>query len=270
MTLLFNITLVASVAALVLSCAGMASGRRTPGLLATLCIVVGTAALTGFIGWRWIEAGRAPFSDMFESLTLVAWVMMAIFLPIRMKAGIAALETAVILLVVATLAYASAFESDIKPLMPALRSNWLTGHVLACMLGYGGFAVSFLSAIGFVIYDWLVRMGAAGNAEKVRDSFESVTARTIFFGFLFLSFGIVTGSVWANVAWGSYWSWDPKETWSLITWFVYAAYLHCRFMRGWGGRLAAWIAIAGFISVLVTYFGVNYLSIMKGLHSYAQ
>ena len=94
-----------------------------------------------------------------------------------------------------------------------------------------------------------------------------VTDKSISFGFLFLTVGIISGAVWANSAWGTYWSWDPKETWSLITWFIYAIFLHCRFMRGWRGKRAAWISVIGFASVVFTYLGVNFL--LSGLHSYA-
>jgi cytochrome c-type biogenesis protein CcsB len=89
----------------------------------------------------------------------------------------------------------------------------------------------------------------------------------IGFAFPMLTLCIVTGAIWANYAWGTYWSWDPKETWSLITWFIYAAYLHARLMYGWKGKRAAWMAILGFAAVLFTFFGVNYL--IAGLHSYA-
>ncbi|HBN27082.1 MAG TPA: c-type cytochrome biogenesis protein CcsB, partial [Desulfobacteraceae bacterium] len=95
---------------------------------------------------------------------------------------------------------------------------------------------------------------------------DELTHQMIMFGFLFLSIGIITGAVWANSAWGSYWSWDPKETWSLITWFVYAILLHARLMKGWRGKRIAIISIIGFCAVIFTYFGVNYL---PGLHSYA-
>ncbi|MFZ5799538.1 MAG: cytochrome c biogenesis protein CcsA, partial [Thermodesulfobacteriota bacterium] len=97
---------------------------------------------------------------------------------------------------------------------------------------------------------------------------DDMTYKTIVFGFLWLSAGIITGAVWANEAWGTYWSWDPKETWSIITWFIYASTLHARFTRGWSGSRIAWLAIIGFVSVFFTYFGVNYL--LSGLHSYGQ
>ncbi len=95
---------------------------------------------------------------------------------------------------------------------------------------------------------------------------DDLTHKTIVFGFMWLSAGIITGAVWANEAWGTYWSWDPKETWSIITWFLYALTLHARFTRGWRGRRIAWLAILGFLAVFFTYFGVNFF--LSGLHSY--
>jgi len=97
-------------------------------------------------------------------------------------------------------------------------------------------------------------------------SLDAISYKMVAFGFLFLALGIITGAVWANSAWGTYWSWDPKETWSLITWFIYAIYLHVRFRKGWKGKAAAWLSVAGFLAMLFTYFGVNYL--LSGLHSY--
>ncbi|MEI7902019.1 MAG: cytochrome c biogenesis protein CcsA, partial [bacterium] len=99
------------------------------------------------------------------------------------------------------------------------------------------------------------------------EALDEISYRSVVIGFPFLTLLIILGALWADIAWGSYWSWDPKETWSLITWFVYAVFLHCRFMRGWRGRRAAWISIVGFCSVLFTYYGVNFL--LAGLHSYA-
>ena len=99
-------------------------------------------------------------------------------------------------------------------------------------------------------------------------SLETLTDNAVTFGFLLLTVGIIAGAVWANSAWGSYWSWDPKETWALITWLIYAGYIHCRHVRGCRGRAAAWVAVAGFASVLFTYAGVSFL--MGGMHSYAK
>ncbi len=256
-----------------------------------MLLSAGVLAQTVYLVLRWISAGRAPFSNMFESLVLFAWAVVVVYLALRMRREIPALGAATALLAVLTLAYASTYQdSTIKPLMPALRSNWLTVHVFTCFLGYGGFAVAFAASVSYLV---AVRIRGGTGVPRERDvvpngdsrpargrtgteacatidyvdAFDAATAKTISFGFLFLTVGIISGAVWANSAWGTYWSWDPKETWSLITWFIYAVFLHCRFMRGWKGKRAAWISVIGFASVIFTYFGVNYL--LSGLHSYA-
>ncbi len=166
-----------------------------------------------------------------------------------------------------TMAYASLGVSNkIQPLIPALKSNWLIAHVLTCFLGYAAFAIAFGLSIMYLLRqkenlpsdDLFARLPKAMILDEL-------THQMVMFGFLFLSAGIITGAIWANSAWGTYWSWDPKETWSLITWFIYAILLHARLMRGWHGRRIAYISIAGFMAVLFTYFGVN---LLPGLHSY--
>ena len=224
----------------------------------------GAIAQSIYMAVRWFLAGRAPFSNMFESMVLFAWAVVVVYLALRVRRQIPVLGAATAALAVLTLAYASTYETKIQPLMPALRSNWLTVHVFMCFLGYGGFAVAALASVGYLI---AARSGSKTRPE-IAAAFDATTAKTIAFGFLFLTAGIMTGAVWANSAWGTYWSWDPKETWSLITWFIYAVFLHCRFMRGWKGKRAAWVSVIGFASVIFTYYGVNFL--LSGLHSYAR
>ena len=151
-------------------------------------------------------------------------------------------------------------------MIPALKSNWLIVHVITCFIGYAAFAVAFGLSIMY-----LIKNRSDRPEEELSGYFPKSTVidelihQMVLFGFLFLTVGIITGAVWANSAWGRYWGWDPKETWSLITWFVYATLLHARLMRGWRGRRIAYFAMLGFVAVLFTYFGVNYL---PGLHSY--
>lgn len=141
------------------------------------------------------------------------------------------------------------------------------------MVAYGGFAVAF--GLGIM---YLIKVRHKGGSLKVEQSswldrlpneniLDDIAYKMIGFAFPMLTLCIITGAIWANYAWGTYWSWDPKETWSLITWLVYAAYLHARLMYGWKGKRAAWMAILGFLAVLFTFFGVNYF--LPGLHSYA-
>lgn len=226
-------------------------------------LAVGALVQTAYMITRWVAAGRAPFSNMFESLVLFAWALVVVYLALQFHRRIPVLAAGTALMAVLVLAYASTFESKIEPLMPALRSNWLTVHVFTCFLGYGAVAIAMLSSVAYLLG---TRNSARGERAAV-DIFETVADKSISFGFLFLTVGIISGAVWANSTWGTYWSWDPKETWSLITWFIYAIFLHCRFMRGWRGRRAAWISVIGFASVVFTYVGVNFL--LSGLHSYA-
>lgn len=145
---------------------------------------------------------------------------------------------------------------EVKPLMPALRSPWLAVHVMAAMLSYSFFAVSFVMAV------LLLRDHEDKAHQLLLDDW---SYRLILFGLPLLTVMLVTGSIWAEYAWGSYWSWDWKETWALVTWLVYALYLHLR-VTGWRQRKAAVLNMIGFGIVIFTFFGVSYL--LPGLHSY--
>lgn len=150
-------------------------------------------------------------------------------------------------------------EKHIQPLIPALQSNWLHIHVITCFISYAAFVISFICGLLYLI-KWK-------GVIPPEETLEEINYRSIVVGFPMLSAGILTGAVWAHYAWGSYWSWDPKETWSLITWIVYALFLHARFVKGWRGKRIAMLSIIGFLSVIFTYLGVNF--ILSGLHSYA-
>lgn len=262
MITIFNVSFVLCLVAMIVGFVGLLNKRKLWGHIGFTANAVAVAALTVYIVVRWIEAERAPFSNMFESLVLFAWTIMVVYIPVHRKLKLPLVSAFVSLMVVLSLAYATTFGDDIRPLVPALQSNWLTVHVFTCFLGYGGFAVSFVASIPYLI----ASRSSSKATEERRESLETAVAKTIAFGFLFLTVGIMTGAVWANSAWGTYWSWDPKETWSLITWLIYASFLHCRFIKGWRGRKSAILSILGFLSVIFTYFGVNFL--LKGLHSY--
>ncbi|MCP4022489.1 MAG: c-type cytochrome biogenesis protein CcsB, partial [Desulfobacteraceae bacterium] len=177
-----------------------------------------------------------------------------------------AFATPLIFLAIAYASFTPNISNKISPLIPALKSNWLIAHVITCFLGYAGFAIAFGLSIVYFVKPDNPRPDSFLSKLPSWDMIDELTYQMIIFGFLFLTIGIITGSVWANSAWGTYWTWDPKETWSLITWFVYAIFLHLRLMRGWYGKKLAWVSIIGFMAVLFTYFGVNY--VLSGLHSY--
>lgn len=225
---------------------------------------------TGII-LRWKEShdlgiGHLPLTNLYESLVFGSWSIMAVYLMFTRKWQVVSLGIVPSLLAFIAMAYASFspdIESRIQPLIPALKSNWLIAHVTTCFLGYAAFAVSFGASLAYIIKN---RYGDRGLSSVLPDIgiLEKFNRQTIIFGFLWLTVGIITGAIWAESAWGSYWSWDPKETWSLITWLVYASILHA--YRSWSGPRIVFLSIIGFGCVIFTYFGVNFL--LSGLHSY--
>ena len=249
--------------------------KTFPGKLATWAALVGVAGNTTGIIMRWVESyrlgiGHAPLSNMYESLVFFAWTIVIIYLVLERRfknAIMGAFATPIAFLAMAYASLSPNVSDRIQPLIPALKSNWLIAHVITCFFGYAAFAIAFGISLMF-----LFKQSDAEGKSKLLAHFpkssvlDELTHQMVMFGFLFLSIGIITGAVWANSAWGTYWSWDPKETWSLITWFVYATLLHARMMRGWHGKRIAYLSIVGFMAVIFTYFGVNYL---PGLHSYA-
>ena len=255
----------------------MVMGKSALGRIATYITLGGFVVQTFAIILRWVESyhlgiGHAPLSNLYESLIFFAWTIILLYLLIEWRTknkSLGVFITPLAFLALAYGSYAPNINSRIQPLVPSLQSNWLLAHVITSFFGYAAFGLAFGLSLMYLIK-------RLDNAEKHNiflklipgtSILDDLTYQMVVIGFLLLTLGIITGSVWAHSAWGSYWSWDPKETWSLITWFVYAALLHSRLLRGWGGKRLAILSIAGFCCVIFTYFGVNYLA---GLHSYGQ
>ena len=236
--------------------------------------LIGLLAQTAAIAWRWVESynkgiGHAPLSNLYESLVFFAWTTVLIYLIVERRWKARTLGTFVLPIATFILASTSLTDQEIRPLVPALQSNWLTSHVITCFLGYAAFAVAFSTSIMYLLKLRSEKSDAAGRLVSRfpgSNALDEFTYKSISFGFPLLTAGILTGAAWAQYAWGSYWSWDPKETWSLIVWFIYAIYLHARIIAGWRGRRAAIISILGFIATLFCYMGVNLW--LSGLHSY--
>jgi cytochrome c-type biogenesis protein CcsB len=255
----------------------MVMGREIFGRVATFVTLAGWVGHTFGMLYRWVESynlgiGHAPLSNLYESLIFFAWTMILLYALVEWRTKNRSIGVFITPIAFLTMAYASfspGISSRIQPLVPALKSNWLIAHVVTCFFGYAAFGLAFCLSLMYL----LKRM----DSPEKRNIFlklipgssllDEMSYQMVVIGFLLLTLGIITGSVWAHSAWGSYWSWDPKETWSLITWLVYAALLHSRMVRGWQGKRLAILSIIGFSCVLFTYFGVNYLA---GLHSYAQ
>ena len=218
---------------------------------------------------RTIECGHAPFTNMYESLSFLSWASILAYIIIEAKYKILKAGPYFILIVIALMALASSplMPKEATPLVPALQSYWLWLHVSVTLLGEAFFAMAFITSIMYLRADLREKKNKVVKSSPSSEKLDSISYRCIAIGFPFFTLGgLIFGMIWAYKAWGRYWSWDPKETWSLITWFVFALYLHTRIVMGWKGRLSAYIAAIGFLAALFTYFGVNYL--LAGLHSY--
>lgn len=237
--------------------------------IATALAVIGWTANTITIIARTIMAHRLPLSNGYEFILTFCWGTVLILLYSQFRFKLKALGAFVMPVAFFLLAFIvmtiGANERVIQAIPPALKSYWLTFHVITAIFSYGAFAVTF----GLALMYLLKTSSNVGIAGRLPDAeiLDELCYKLIIFGFSFLTLVIITGAIWANYAWGTYWSWDPKETWSLITWIIYAGYLHARLMYDWKGKRAAWLAVFGFAAVLFTFFGVNYL--LPGLHSYA-
>ena len=208
-----------------------------------------------------------PWSNLFEALTFWSFVAGSIYLLIERKYGFKLIGAFVVPVIFFTSAYAIFKAShEIQPLMPALRSYWLYIHVVTAFIGYAGFTVAFGGAVAYLIKEKLQERGF-GKFLPSKDVLDEITYKSIAIVFPVWTASIILGAAWANEAWGGYWSWDPKEVWSLIVWLFFGAYLHARQLMGWKGKRVAWMVVFGFITVLICFFAINLY--FPGLHSYA-
>ena len=237
------------------------SPRRITGILATILTMLVFFFITVVIVARWIETGHGPFSNMYEFAVAFAWgtVVMGFFFQRRYKSG--AFRNIGLFIALLLLIFAAVKHAQPEPLVPALQQSVLLSvHVASAVVAYGTLTIGFGAAVLF-----LFQQNRKSMLFPDKDILEAVSYQSVIIGFPFLTTLIILGAVWADIAWGRYWSWDPKETASLVTWLVYAAYLHARLMRGWRGTKAACLLIIGFAAILLTFFG-NY--IFTGLHAY--
>lgn len=218
---------------------------------------------------RTSQTGRIPVNSVYEFLLLFSFVLLAfsVFWLIKIKLNV----VASFILAVATILLGVSFSlSDaVTPLMPALQSRWRVIHVLTAIISYAAFAVDFGLAIYYVIS--IPRKAPANGLPEERVAARAALLEKLMFdsvvvGFIFLTLLIITGSIWAEDAWGAWWSWDPKETWALITWIIYAVYMHLHSKPAWRSHKGCYLSIIGFACVLFTLLGVSFL--MGGLHSY--
>lgn len=212
---------------------------------------------------RSVKIKFVAITNTFESLVFFSGAIALVVFIYRMRNGERTLPfimfggtiAAVILL---SLTSSPIADQTIAPPIPALQSYWLVLHVTFSFIGEAFFALAFVAAIYFLVV----------KDEERRKRADRIIYTSVAIGFpIFTAGALIFGAIWAQYAWGRYWTWDPKETWALITWFVYTGYLHARLVKKWRGKMTAILAIVGFVFTIFTFFGVNYL--LSGLHSYA-
>lgn len=231
------------------------------------------------LGLRWIISGYFPLSNLYESLLFLDWCLLFILIVAETKTRTKLLGAILLPIILLIISFASLIlptqMQEAAPLVPALQSNWLMMHVSMMMLSYATLILGSLLSILFLVVQkfttnantiQVAKQNITQTKIQLLENIDTWSYRTIGLGFPFLTIGIIAGAVWANEAWGSYWSWDPKETWALITWLIFAAYIHARLTKGWVGEKAALLGSIGFIIVWICYLGVNFLG--QGLHSY--
>jgi ABC-type transport system involved in cytochrome c biogenesis permease subunit len=237
--------------------AASVSGSQIPSLISFSLLVVSLAFITISLIARAVATGHGPFSSMYEFAVAFSWGVMTMGLFFRWRYKIPVVSVISMAVALALLLFARTISSQAAPLVPALQQSLLlTTHVASAVISYGAFTIGFGTSILYLIKN---------NSEEDADALDQISYRSVMIGFPFMTLVIVLGALWADIAWGRYWSWDPKETASLVTWLLYASYLHARVLRGWRGRRAAILLIIGFCAVLATFLG-NY--VFSGLHSY--
>lgn len=263
--ILFYATVVCYLGATAFYFYSFAARQNKAAKMATYIMAAGFAIHTTSIIVRGIGAGRVPLSNQYEFATTFAWGITLCYLLAYRKFRVSVIGTFIAPIVFLIIGYAAMQSREVRELMPALQSNWLVIHVSTAIISYGSFAVSCGISLLYLCYD---RMSDdRQNTMPDKRKLDLMSYRMITFGFLFLTIVMITGAIWAQRAWGHYWTWDPKETWSLVTWIIYALYLHLRINRHWAGKRTAVFAVIGFICVIFTFIGVN--TFIPSIHSYA-
>jgi len=245
-----------------------------------------SATVMGLVGLlvRWresylihIDVGHIPVSNLYEVFILFSIITALLYLYYEGKNKTYNMGGFVLLVISSAVAFllwygfGSRGASEIQPLVPALQSYWMKIHVPANFVGYGAFALAAMLAVAYLIKDTMVKKGRNGaiiNRIPDLEILDDVMYKSIALGFAFFTLATILGAMWAAEAWGGYWSWDPKETWALIVWLNYAAWLHLRLTKGWRGRPLAWWSIIGLFVTLFAFIGVNMF--LSGLHSYGE
>jgi cytochrome c-type biogenesis protein CcsB len=233
---------------------------RAYRLLATALLTMGLTVNALQLVTRWVEAGQPPFKTLYESLLLLAICIAVVYLAVERlyRARILGLPSSLSCVLVILIALMQE-EKDIVNLPPALQSGWFIPHVVVYFFGYAALFVAFGAAVLYLIRPKPITMKRPELFAGQTIQLEALLDGAVRFGFVLLTVGLLIGAAWAKDAWGDYWVWDPKETWSLVTWLIFATYLHQFYLSQWRGRRLAFLVVLGFGAVLFTYLGMQLL-----------
>lgn len=260
---------------------GMAKNQTAPAKLGRAAMVAGVVLHTLSLVVITFAIGRPPFLNLFEYMLCFTWAAAMVYVATETLTRSTAFGAFCVPLIAVFVGFTARIASKSNQLddaiMPALRSAWRVPHIGSAILAYGAFLMAFVLALMFLLreavdggpvqkFDAPGKKTFWGSRLPSAAVLDQTIYRTIAFGFLMQTVLVIVGAIWAQYAWGRFWGWDPKETWSFITWLIYATYLHTRTAMGWRGRKSAWLAITGFAATGFTFVGVSYL--FHGLHSY--
>lgn len=267
--LLFKITMLVYFGATVLYLVDVIGRKEGIARIGRSLLLAGFALHSATIVTRFVEAGYTPVTNLYESVSFFAWTLVGIFFLFDLRYRLSVLGAFVCPLALVLMVVGSAAPKVAQEINPMLDSWWFPIHVTLAFSGNAIFTVAFVAGVMYLLQERMLKSKKfSGLYHRLPSlqALDSINYKCLTFGFPLMTMGIISGAVWANSAWGGYWRWDPKETWALITWFLYAALLHGRLTVGWRGRRAAIFAIIGFACLLFTFFGVNLL--LSGEHSF--
>jgi cytochrome c-type biogenesis protein CcsB len=265
--ILFELALTFYFAATIVSIVELFKGSRITSKIILSLAGIGFAIHTVNIIYRYVSAGHIPITNAHEATSFFSWCIVLIFFILQFRYRIMLLSSFIMPVVFVLMLSSSMLPREIKPLSPVLQSYWLGIHTVLAFLGNAAFALAFGIGFMYLVQEHYVKSKRLGGLFERLPSLQildEINYRLITIGFPLLTLAIITGILWAESAWGSYWNWDPREVWSLITWFIYAIVLHARLIAGWRGKRAALLSIIGFLTILIAFFGIKLLQ--KGLH----
>ena len=260
LNVLFFTPLVLFFAAVVLEFCGMLFRKDQVARIAWWLFLAGSGCLSAYLVARGITAGRIPLSNQFEFATAFAWGVAVMLIVLQKRTQAQWIRAAAMPMAFLILSYAALQPREITELMPALKSAWFGLHIGSAVFSYASFVLAGCAGVRYLLISR--KDHTAGQLMQI----DYLSYRMVALGFLLLTVVILSGAIWAEQAWSAFWTWDPKETWALITWILYAIYLHLRLRKKLSGKVMAWMVVIYVPVVLFTFVGVN--TLLPGLHSY--